>query len=464
MRKVFIKPMICMALVLMLVMSTVVCAFATNSEEASMVYDINSTLVINEVELDVTAPVAGEYPDFYPEVLTEGVAITDINTAYHVDGVAWYDYTTQTFMNYSDKFREGHVYEINVAVETLGDMYFPTDANGNAAFIGYVNGNKATIETAGETGRYYARICYAFGDKRREVSHVDVTGVTAPSVGATPDFTVADTAMYYINSVYWTDITTSSHFNLKETDVFEAGHTYELEVWLRTHENYKFRTDSDGWINITATVGGKEAEIVGPGAQNAAILTVTYKLNAPQVVSFVDVAEVVEPLAGKNPELSAFCYTQGCNVDFVEWYDITDSKAVKISADSIFEAGRKYRVVVGVVAEGNCTFYMVDGYNETTGAINGENANAFGSHDDKLIELYYDFEPCKADETLKLGDVDGDGEIAVMDATLIQRSLARQTILTAEQELRADTDKDSEISVMDATAIQRFLARLITEF
>ena len=421
--------------------------------------------IINEVELDVTEPVAGEYPDFYPELLTEGVTIVDMTSVYYIEGVAWYDYTTQTFMNFSDKFQEGHVYEINVMVETLEDMYFPTDSNGNAAVVGYVNGNKATTETTGETGRYYARICYAFGDKRQEVTHVDVTGVTAPSVGATPDFTVADTARYYINSVYWTDITTSSHKNLKETDVFEAGHTYELEVWLRTNENYKFKTDEDGWIDITATIDGKEAEIVGPGSEIAAILSVTYTLNAPKVVSYVDIGEVVEPVAGKTPELTAFCYTQGCNVDTVEWYDITDSKAVKLDADSEFVEGRSYRVVVGVVAEGNCTFYMEDGYNETEGSINGERANAFGAHDDRYVELYYDFSPCQSsDNGFTLGDVDGNGEVSIMDATLIQLHIAQLETLTDIQLKAADTDKNSNITIMDATQIQLLIAQLIEEF
>ncbi len=421
--------------------------------------DCDYNPIINEVELDVTAPVTGEYPDFYPELLTQGVIIGDMNSPYCIDGVAWYDYTTQTFMNFSDKFEEGHVYEINVAVETLGDMYFPTDANGDAAVVGYVNGNKATTETAGETGKYYARICYAFGDKRQEISHVDVTGVATPSVGAHPDFTVADTSRYYINGVFWKDITTDDH--LKETDVFEAGHTYELEVWLRTYDDYKFKTDLDGWIDITATIGSKKAEVVLPGAHNAAILSVTYTLNAPQVISYVDISEVVEPISGATPAMSAYCITNGCNVDTVSWYDITDTKAVKLEAGSKFVAGRRYRVVVGVVAEGNSTFYMVDGYNETTGSINGEMASVFGSHDDKFVEFYYDFDPCQANITGILGDVDGDKKVSVMDATEIQMYKAQMKDLTDEQKLRADADKDKLVSVMDATQIQRLVAQLI---
>ncbi len=294
------------------------------------------------------------------------------------------------------------------------------------------------------------------------ITSVNITGVTAPSVGAYPDFSVTDTAMYYINGVYWTDVTTSSHINLKETDVFEAGHTYELEVWLRANDGYKFKVDSDDWIDITATVEGKEAEATGN--EIAVILTVTYTLNAPQVVSFVDIGEVDTPVAGALPDMEAYCYTNGCNVETVEWYDVTSGSAKHISADTEFKAGGIYRVVVGVVAEGNSTFYMEDGYNETTGAINGERANTFGSHDETFLELYYDFAPCEASGDVKLGDVDMDGSVTVLDATAIQKHIANIKKLSDAQLLAADTDGDKNVTVMDATLIQKFIANLITEF
>ena len=417
--------------------------------------------IVNEVEVEVTAPVTGEYPDYYPEILTEGVAFGDIDSPYYIEGVAWYDYTTQTFMNYSDKFEDGHIYEINMVIEALGDTYFPTDINSNCELVGYVNGNKASTETAGKNNRYYARLSYAFGDVRHEISHVDVTGVTSPSVGATPDFSVADTAMYYINDVYWKDITTDTY--LKESDTFEAGHTYKFEVWLRTNEGYKFKTDSDGWIDITATIGGKEAEVVLPGAEIAAILSITYTLNVPQVVSFVDIAEIDEPIAGNTPDMTAHCYTQGCNVNEVLWYDITDGRATQLSQGEKFVEGRSYRAVVGVVAEGNSTFYMLDGYNEATGAINGEQAKSFGSHEDDYVEFYYDFAPCEALDDVMLGDVDNDGKVSVMDATMIQRHIAQLATISDDRTTCADTDKDGKVSIMDATMIQRFIAQLIPE-
>lgn len=59
------------------------------------------------------------------------------------------------------------------------------------------------------------------------------------------------------------------------------------------------------------------------------------------------------------------------------------------------------------------------------------------------------------------GDVDGDGEVTIIDATCIQRKLAN--IPTAKFiEAAADADRDGELTIIDATVIQRWLAQLPT--
>ena len=62
-------------------------------------------------------------------------------------------------------------------------------------------------------------------------------------------------------------------------------------------------------------------------------------------------------------------------------------------------------------------------------------------------------------KTIILGDVDGDEEVTIIDATAIQRHLA--SIPTASyNEKAADADEDGEVTIIDATAIQRHLAQL----
>ena len=62
-----------------------------------------------------------------------------------------------------------------------------------------------------------------------------------------------------------------------------------------------------------------------------------------------------------------------------------------------------------------------------------------------------------------LGDVDNDGQVTIMDATLIQMYLAHKTTFTDAQVELADTSKDSVVSIMDATLIQMLIAQLIPE-
>ena len=62
------------------------------------------------------------------------------------------------------------------------------------------------------------------------------------------------------------------------------------------------------------------------------------------------------------------------------------------------------------------------------------------------------------------GDTDLDGEVSILDATLIQRYLAAIDDITDLQKSIADVDGDGEVTIFDATYIQRLLAGIISEF
>ena len=62
------------------------------------------------------------------------------------------------------------------------------------------------------------------------------------------------------------------------------------------------------------------------------------------------------------------------------------------------------------------------------------------------------------------GDVDGDGDLAITDATLIQRHLADLIKLDSKAIERGMVTGGDELSILDATAIQRKLAGIIKKF
>ena len=58
---------------------------------------------------------------------------------------------------------------------------------------------------------------------------------------------------------------------------------------------------------------------------------------------------------------------------------------------------------------------------------------------------------------LLLGDADGDGEVCITDATMIQRDGAKLTVIDNDYRRSADVDSDGVLTIMDATNIQRWL-------
>ena len=80
---------------------------------------------------------------------------------------------------------------------------------------------------------------------------------------------------------------------------------------------------------------------------------------------------------------------------------------------------------------------------------------------DEAFNVTFNFEPNK--ETL-LGDVNGDGEITIVDSTILQKYIVGQTTLDDETLNVADVNKDGAVTVVDATLIQKFVVKGITEF
>lgn len=59
------------------------------------------------------------------------------------------------------------------------------------------------------------------------------------------------------------------------------------------------------------------------------------------------------------------------------------------------------------------------------------------------------------------GDVDGDGSVTVMDATVIQRVLAHLQEPDGRYAAAGDADSDGDVTIADATLIQRYEAKMI---
>ena len=76
-----------------------------------------------------------------------------------------------------------------------------------------------------------------------------------------------------------------------------------------------------------------------------------------------------------------------------------------------------------------------------------------------VVYLYTD-EQQHGDDDLIYGDVDLDKYVTIMDATLLQRALAKSVSLTDDQQTVADVDVNDTVDAVDVTLIRRYLAEM----
>lgn len=75
------------------------------------------------------------------------------------------------------------------------------------------------------------------------------------------------------------------------------------------------------------------------------------------------------------------------------------------------------------------------------------------------VAVVYNLNPTGNSEALLIGDANLNGEISVIDATAIQKYIAKMITLNDDAMLTSDVDKDGKINIKDATKIQKYLAK-----
>ncbi len=63
-----------------------------------------------------------------------------------------------------------------------------------------------------------------------------------------------------------------------------------------------------------------------------------------------------------------------------------------------------------------------------------------------------------------LGDVNGDGEVTIDDATAIQKYVADMTEFDDARFSAADVNNDGDLTIDDAILVQKYVAEMITSF
>ena len=85
-------------------------------------------------------------------------------------------------------------------------------------------------------------------------------------------------------------------------------------------------------------------------------------------------------------------------------------------------------------------------------------------HKGTLAQAYADENSIKfvdVNERYEMGDVNLDGKVNILDATEIQKHLAKLVTLSDQQLKNANTDHNDTVNILDATQIQKYLAKLV---
>ena len=246
-------------------------------------------------------------------------------------------------------------------------------------------------------------------------------------------------APYTITEVRW------QLFNKVLSDVFEfnSGDTVALLIGLAPKEGYELYVTS-GSINGINSV---DAFHMTDGRQ---YLQFEINITAPDEYKTQNIElSVAEPVAGVKPSTTAACTSGYAIPGTPSW----------TPADTTFKSGTQYTVKIPVTAE----FEMGD-IDTVTAKVNGKDAKFIAERKTGKIYAYYVEYTFDATKDYLLGDVNGDGKISVLDATLIQKYLAGLVTLSDTQKAAADVNGDGSVSVIDATLIQKYIAGLISNF
>ena len=246
-------------------------------------------------------------------------------------------------------------------------------------------------------------------------------------------------APYTITEVRW------QLFNKVLSDDFEfsSGDTVALLIGLAPKEGYELYVTS-GSIN---GINSSDAFHLTDGRQ---YLQFEINITAPDEYKTQNIElSVAEPVAGVKPSTTAACTSGYAIPGTPSW----------TPADTTFKSGTQYTIKIPVTAE----FEMGD-IDTVTAKVNGKDAKFIAERKTGKIYAYYVEYTFDATKDYMLGDVNGDGNISVLDATLIQKYIAGLVTFSDTQKAAADVNGDGSVSVLDATLIQKYIAGLISNF
>ena len=227
---------------------------------------------ISAVSIKLDAPVAGKKPDYTAMFPTGAHYSTDAyNKDNYLNGIMWWDDTACSAVNTSSGvFQAGHKYRVCIylAVEEGYSFTGATSVTLN---------DQEAFKNLNNSQLLY--IVYSFQKLEGEAGDLIRTAaitLNEPILGEAPDYTaeLPSGARYYsafsndgkyYNDIAWKDLDTNSYLN-PSSGVFQAGHTYQVTIFLTAQDGYLFSTNYQevtlNGMPVNAIDSGKRLEVI----------------------------------------------------------------------------------------------------------------------------------------------------------------------------------------------------------
>ena len=303
---------------------------------------------------DLTSPTAGSTPDTAVTFNTNGVML------YAID---WYDATAKRFLESSDTFILGHVYEVQLWVEARSGYEFSYIDSRTPNVTATVNSKTATVGKAFEYSPWaMVVVSYKFPacpDSSISFVAIDLPGLTnvgnvleatensyipfeimatSANISLYPELNIE---RYYPYGFRWND--TTKNILAYSGDRFKGGRDYYVHIAIQPNRG-SFTDD------LVVTVNGKQATVKAHGATYAEVgveVTCFGSIYASDIMPVIPL-----PKDGGTPNFHPTYASPQCqHIDYATvtgWYDVATGK--KMTSDDTFVGGKQYRVEVACTA------------------------------------------------------------------------------------------------------------------
>lgn len=215
-----------------------------------------------------------------------------------------------------------------------------------------------------------------------------------------------------------------------------------IELELGINDQYEYLRDLS-YISYDVAITSKNGKPVKPTTVPPTTVKPT---EAPTTTEPTTVAPTTEEPTTVEPTTAKLKTVKGTVKSYLSESDTVTIQLIK-SGEVAYET----------TVKGNNAKYSISGVASGTYTMKvSKNAHA----DREYTVIVANSDVIRNAKIFAIGDVNSDGDISVVDATLVQKYIVGLENLTDLQKKSADVNDNNEISVVDATLIQKYIVGL----